>query len=352
MSFARPTLAEIVARIQVDFVSRLELTGAVLRRSMVYVLSRVIAGASHMLHGHLDFLGRQLFPDQSDDAYLVRQAAVFGLTKTPPTFATATSQINGTTPTVCPAGSILIRSDGAEYTVDADVALSGSPGVASIALTAVLAGADYTLTTGVVLTFQSPIVGINSTSTVIDTVADGTDEETTEALRIRLLERMASPPMGGNEADLIAWAKEVAGVTRAWVYPLELGAGSVVVRFVRDNDAGGIIPSGGEVTEVQDHLDEEAPATMAVTAAAPTDAPIAFTIAVVPNTVAVKAAVEAELTDLFLRVGEPARTMLLSEFRTAIGTAPGLTDYTLTVPAANVTHTTGQLPSKGTVTWI
>lgn len=350
MSFARPTLSEIVSRVQVDFVSRrLTLVGAVLRRAMVYVLSRVIAGAAHMLHGHLDFLGRQLFPDTSEDAYLVRQASVFGLTKTAPTFATGTAGLTGTNTTVCPAGTVLVRSDGAEYTVDGDQTIT--LGVATVALTASLAGADGTLTAGVVLSFQSPISGIDASATVATSVADGTDEETTEALRVRLLEHLADPPHGGTDADYVAWAKEIAGVTRVWVTPLELGPGTVVVRFARDTDASPI-PSGGEVAVVQAYLDTQKPAHALVTAFAPTDQPVAFTIAVVPDTTAVKAAVTAELADLLLRDGEPGGTILLSAIRTAIGMTPGLTDYTMTVPAAAVTSTTNQLPSLGTITWV
>jgi len=348
MSFTRPTITELVTRVQADFVSRLNLVGAVLRRSMIYVLSRVIAGVAHMLHGHLEYLGRQLFPDQSDEANLVRQASLYGITKTPAGFATGTADITGTNGTVVPAGTILVNSAGDEYETDADVTIAS--GIGTLALTSLLAGADYTLVAAQVLSFQSPIAGVDSTATVDASTVDGVDEETTEALRVRVLERLAAPAHGGTAADYVAWAKEVAGVTRVWVEEQGLGPGTVVVRFVRDGDVSPI-PSGGEVTAVQTYLDTKRPAHATVTAHAPTDAPIAFTIAVVPDTVAVKAAVEAELNDLFLRLAEPGRTMLISEFRTAIGTAPGLTDYTLTTPAANVTHTTNQLPSKGTVTW-
>jgi len=348
MAFVRPSLSEIVDRVQADFVSRLELTGAVLRRSMVYVLSRVIAGAAHMLHGHLDFLGRQIFPDQSDDAYLIRQASIYGLTKTVATFATGTATATGTNGITIPQDTVLTRSDGEQYSVDADVTISG--GTATLALTALEAGADQTLEVGVSLSFESPISGVDSTATVTASTADGNDEETTESLRARLIARIANPANGGTEEDYIAWAKEVSGVTRVWVTPLELGPGTVVVRFARDNDASPI-PDSGEVTAVQTKLDEEKPAHATVTAFAPTDYPVNFTIAVVPNTTAVKNAVEAELEDYLLRVGEPGGTLLLSEIRTTIGNASGLTDYTLTTPAANVTLTTNQLPSMGTITW-
>lgn len=356
MAFTRPTLTELVDRIETDFISRLALVGAVLRRSTVRVLSRVIAGAAHMLHGHLDFISWQLFPDLSAAEFLVRQAALFGLVKTAPTFATAVLGVTGVNATVIPPGTTLTRSDGAEYTTDAEVTIAA--GVAAPAVTAVLAGEDGTLTVGVVLNFQSPIAGIDSTAEVDSVTTDGTDEETTDALRVRLLARMQAPPHGGNDADYETWAKEVAGVTRAWVYPRALGAGTVKVIFVRDDDAD-LIPSAGEVTTVQTHLGTMRPTTAAVTAAAPVASAMALEIVVVPDTAATRAAVEAELEDMIYRDAEPgdaadasAGTILLSQIRGAISNADGVTDYELTDPVADVTVAAGYLTVLGTITWI
>jgi uncharacterized phage protein gp47/JayE len=352
MAFVRPTLSEIVNRVQLDFISRLSLVGAVLRRSMVYVLSRVLAGAAHLLHGHLEFLGRQLFPDQSEAEYLVRQASLFGLSKTPPDFAQASALFSGSiTGTIIPAGTVLVSASGLTYTVDSDVTLPSHGDVAG-AITAVTAGAESTLASGAVLSLQAPIVGVNSTVPIASSYQDGVDEETIEALRVRLLEHMRAPAHGGTAADYIAWAKEVPGVTRVWVEPSGLGPGTVVVRFVRDNDGTGPIPDSGEVATVQAKLDAEKPVHAAVTAIAPIDAPIAFTIHIVPDTSELRAAVTAELRDLLERTSEPAATVLLSSLRTVIGSTTGIDDYTLSVPAANVTHTAGQLPSIGTITWV
>lgn len=350
MAFDRPTLGELVDRIQEDFVSRLALVGAVLRRSVVYVLSRVLAGAVHMLHGFLEYLSRQLFPATSDREYLLRQASAYGLSPTAATYATGTAAATGTNGTVIPAGTVLLRSDGARYIVDADVTISA--GTATVAVTAELAGAAGTLTVGVVLTFESPISGANSTAAVAASTADGNDEESTEDFRVRFEGRLSDPPQGGAEADYLLWSKEVAGVTRVWVDGGGLGPGTVVVRFVRDNDVGSIIPSAGEVAAVQTHIDALRPVTAAVTVVAPIETALDLTLAVEPDTTAVREAVEAELEDLLLREAEPGATLLLSAIRTAIGTAAGLEDYTLTSPAADVTHTTGQLPVLGTITWV
>lgn len=348
MSFERPTLSELVDRVQTDFISRLSLVGALLRRSVILVLARVVAGAAHMLHGHLDWLSRQLFPDTSDAEFLVRQGGLFGVTKTPAAYAQGLVTFIGTEGTIIPEATILVRSDGVTYTTNDIDVISG--GNVDTLVTATVAALDGDCDAGTLLTLESPITGLNSTVTVTAGLTSGADEESDEDYRVRVLERMAEPPRGGTEADYIAWAKEVSGVTRAWVYPEELGAGTVLVRFVRDDDAS-IIPDAGEVADVQAKLDEEAPAHAAPTAFAPSADALAMTIHIVPDTSDLRTAVTAELTDLLLRTSEPGVTTLRSGLLTAIGSTVGITDYSLTVPAADTTHTANQLATLGVITW-
>jgi uncharacterized phage protein gp47/JayE len=165
-----------------------------------------------------------------------------------------------------------------------------------------------------------------------------------------LLARIQQPPHGGADYDYVNWALEVAGVTRAWVYPMELGLGTVTVRFVRDNDAS-IIPDAGEVAAVYDYIEARRPVTADLTVLAPVAVPLNFSIAVTPNTAAVKAAVETELRDLLLREAEPAGTILLSHIREAISLAAGESNYTMTSPNADVTNTTGSMTTFGAITW-
>lgn len=350
MAFARPSLSDLVARVSADFVSRLSLTGALLRRSMLGVIARVIAGAAHMLHGHLEYLGRQIFPDQSDGEFLVRQAAVYGLTRNPPTFARSIVEFAGTNGITVPAGTVLTRSDGARYETLLPVTIAA--GVGSTTAQALVAGSAGTLEVGVAVTLESPITGIASTATCDDHLLDGTDEESIDSLRARLLARISDPPQGGSVADYIAWTKGVAGVTRVWVTPWGLGPGTVLVRFARDNDALGPIPDSGEVAAVQAAIDLVRPATAQVTVAAPVAAPVNFTLEITPDNADTRAAVEAQLRDVLTRRGEPGGTLLLSELRTAVGTASGLTDYSMTAPVADTVFSAGQLPTFGVITWI
>lgn len=351
MAFERPTLSELIDRIQQDFVSRLGLAGSLLRRSMAYVHARVVAGAAHMLHGHLDFQARQMFADTAEAEYLRRIGSLFGVEILPATFATGPVVATGTNGTIISEGTILTREDGLQYTVDADATISG--GEADLDVTASLAGEDYNSDSGTALTFESPISGLDSIALVdTDGLTGGADEESDDDYRVRVLQRMRNAPNGGSEADYVAWAlAALTGVTRVWVYPLELGAGTVVVRFVMDGETSPI-PSGGNVTTVQDYIDERRPVTADVTVVAPTANTVNFTFAsITPDTTATREAVEAELADLFTRETEPGSTLYLSQIRTAIGSAEGVTTYTLTSPAADVTNTTNQIPVMGSVTW-
>lgn len=349
MAFQRPTLTELVDRIQQDFVSRLSLVAPVLRRSMVYVLARVIAGAAHLLHGHLEFLSRQVFPDLSEGDYLARQAALFGLARREAQFASGPVSLTGINGSAVPLGTILLRSDGAKFETVEDATIAA--GVATVTVMALLAGSAGNAGAGTALTFESPVAGVSSSAVVAaGAIVNGSEEETDAALRARLLDRMRAPPHGGNAADYVAWALEVQGVTRAWVYPLEGGPGTVTVRFVRDDDAS-IIPDAGEVTAVQAHLDQVAPVTAAVTVAAPTAVPINYTISVTPDTSAIRVAVEAELVDLLRRDARPGGAILRSQIDVAIGVAEGVKDFTISVPAGDVVHASGQIASHGVITW-
>lgn len=352
MAFLRPTSEELIERILSDLETRLALDGATLRRSAVGAQAYAEAAAVHLLHGHLEYLSRQIFPDLSDAEYLERQASLFKMTRIAATYAKGNVTATGTTGTIIPAGTVLQRADGATYTTDAQATIAA--GTATIAVTAQDAGEDGNADLGVVLTFVSPVAGVNATVTVATGgLALGTDAETDTDLRARLIGRLREPPHGGTEADYVMWAKEVAGVTRAWVYPGELGAGKVTVRFVRDNDGSGaaIIPSAAEVTAVQDYINPRKPLTANVNVVAPVAVTLNFTIHVVPDTAAIRAAVQAELEDMLARDAKPAGTILLSQIRLAVGVADGVTDFSVTAPAADVTHTTGQIAVMGTITW-
>lgn len=348
--FTRPTLQQLIDRIAADIEARLPGADARTRRSNLAVLARTQAGAIHGLYGYLDFLSRQVMPDTAEADILDRHASLRGITRTPSTAATGNITLTGTNGIVVPTGTELQRSDGARYKTTADATIAS--GTATAAVIASALGAAGNAVIGIVLTLTSPIAGITNTATVAaGGLVSGTDQETDADLLVRLMEKIKTPPHGGAKADYVGWAKEVSGVTRAWCFPLEGGAGTVYVRFVRDNDAS-IIPDAGEVAAVQAHLDDVRPVTAVVTVAAPTAVPLDLTIDLTPDTTAARAAVTAEIQDLVKREAAPGGTLLLSHIREAISLAAGETNHVLTVPAADVTYTNSQIGTMGTITWV
>lgn len=349
MPFQRPELTELIERAAADIEAGLPGTDARLRRSNLAVLGRMHAAGVHGLYGYLAWLAEQLMPDTAETVFLDRYAGIWGVLRLPAAYAVGPVAVTGTTGATVPAGTTLQRSDGAQFVATADATLVS--GAAEVPVAAVEAGAAGNALSGTQMSFVTPVPGVSTAALVAAPgLTQGADAESDAALRVRLLARIQQPPMGGSASDYVAWALQVPGVTRAWVYPLENGVGTVVVRFVRDNDLD-FIPDSGAVTAVQDYIDERRPVTAQVTVEAPVAVPMALTIALTPDTTAVRNAVTAELQDLLRRDAKPGGTILISRIREAISVSAGETNHVLSAPTGDVLHDPGEMPTLGTITW-
>lgn len=354
MPFARPSLTEIIDRIIADISSRIVgVDSAVLRRSLLGILGRAEAGAVHLLYGYIDWVARQVLPDTADYDYLVRWCRIWGVNPRAASFAGGNVTFTGTNGTIIPDGTIVQRQDGVQYATQGDATITG--GTATVPVLAVEAGLAGDLAAGASVFLLSPIAGVQATATVaaggITGGDDGDSEANKERLLARLLQRIQNPPQGGALTDYILWALEVPGVTRVWPVGMELGAGTVTVRFVTDDDPDGIIPDAPKVAEVQAHIDEKRPVTAEVFVEAPIADALAMTIKISPNTPAVQAAVQAELEDLITRDAEPGGPILISRLREAVSIAAGEENNQIVTPTADVTHATGHMAVLGTITW-
>lgn len=349
MAFNRPTLTAIIDRVAADIESRLPGADARLRRSNLSVLARAEAGVAHGLYGYVDFIARQVIIDTADTEYLERWSTIWGIGRKGAIAAAGTVQFTGSNTTVIPAGVLLQRADGAEFETTAAGTIAG--GVATIAVQARVEGEDGNTGAGTQLALAAQILGVGGVATVsAGGLVGGTETEPDAELRGRLLDRIRRPPQGGAQDDYATWALEVPGVTRAWVFPLHLGAGTVGVFFVRDGDED-IFPDVDEVAEVDAYIQARRPVTAEVYVMAPTPTPVDITLSVVPPSAEVRAAVEAELKDLFNREAEPGGTLLISHLREAVSLATGETDHVITVPAGDVAAGTGEMLTLGVVTW-
>jgi len=367
MAFTRPTLQAIVDRVRGDIRDSLGLS-AILRRTTEEAFAIAIAGAAHVLHGHLRFISKQIFPDQAEVVYLERWAAIYAIQRNAATFANIQISGTGVDSTTISIGTTFLRSDAVTYTTDAEVTVSG--GVYSVAITADVAGAAGNIDDGDEVTLASPISGIDSTATVTATNTEAEDVETDESLRGRVLDRIRTPPSGGTVTDYLSYAREVPGVTRAWVLPNWPaagfnGEGGVGVSFVEDGESP-IIPSPAKVAEVQANVNIKKPITADAVVFAPVANVINITVNIKPSTQTVKDNITAELEDLFAREGQvggainPALIaeavtysggLSLSKIDEAISVADGEEDHALIFPTSNITTASGGIITLGTITF-
>lgn len=106
---------------------------------------------------------------------------------------------------------------------------------------------------------------------------NGIDIESDEDLRKRFIKVVNNPSTSGNKAHYEEWALEVNGVSRAIVYPLWNGNGTVKVMVV-GNDNKPVLEDVRK--NVEDHITENMPIGCQLTVATPTnlDATIVATI--------------------------------------------------------------------------
>ncbi|MEL7784049.1 baseplate J/gp47 family protein [Citromicrobium bathyomarinum] len=349
MPFNRPTLSEIVARNRSDIETRLPGADSALRHSVLDVIARMHAGAASSMYGYLDFLARQIMPDTAEGEHLSRWASIWGIRRKAGVAARATATATGVDGTTILAGTEALRVNGAVYRVRETATIAG--GTASLALEAAETGPQSDLTVATTLTLSSAVLGVNATLTVTAIEAAGAIEEDDASLLARLLDRIRTAPQGGSLSDYRAWALQVPGVTRAWVYPDWMGAGTVGVAFVMDGRAN-IIPLQSDLDLVADHVAELRPVTAEVFVFAPTPDPVDIVLRLVPDTPTIRAAVEAELTDFFAREAEPGGAIFLSRLSETISLAEGEFAHRIDLPDEDYTAGAGRLPALGTVSYV
>lgn len=363
MAFTRPTLPELIARVEGDLKAGMGIT-TILRRSALGSFARALAGLAHLLFGFLKYIEQEAFPDTASDENLDRWGAIWGIYRKPATFAEFQATVTGLIGTTIPINRVFKRVDGQEYQTTAEVTLAGAS--ATISLVSVLPGKATEVAVADVLSLLSPIAGLDSNATVSAVTIEPEDSEDDELLRVRLLDRIRQPPSGGAANDYIQWALAVPGISRAWVGPQMLGPGTVSVYVVSD-DEDPITPSAPKIAEVEDYIDPLRPVTADVTVVAPVLFPLNMTIELRPNVLAVQTQVIAELTDLIKREANVAGTykspgvlnsgkILLSRINEAISIALNEEDHNITIingaAPADVVSDEGELIVLGVITWL
>lgn len=345
MPFETPSLPVLINRTQGD------LAGDSLRQSDAQVLARTLSGAAFGLYGYLDWIADQILPDTADDTTLERIAALrLHQPRKAAQAASGSVSYTAAAGAVLDAGTLLQTSDGRSYTVTVGGTTSGGTNIAPIQ--ALDAGSLGNGDAGLTLFPVQPVQGIGNTFTVLDPgLSGGVAAESIESLRARVISSYRIIPNGGSAADYETWALECPGITRAWCRGSYLGPGTVGLFVMRDDDPVPL-PDDGQLALVQAYIDPLRPVTAELHVLAPVLVPVIYTLRLIPDTTAIRAAVQAELQDLHDREAGLGETLLLTHIAESISSASGEQDHLLVSPSADVPAATNQLLTFGGCVWL
>ena len=378
MPFNRPTLTELREQNQGYIETQLQGVGKLLRFSNMKVIADVISGMAHLHYGYLDYIALQAVPSTATDEFLSMWGALVGVYRKPAGAAIcAQVTFTGQPGSSIDAGAILKRSDNYQYRLDSWVVI-GSDGTATGSVTAILpdpadeptgGGELGNASAGTTLTLDTVWAGVDSRAVMAIAATGGSDIESEDRFRSRILFAYQNTPQGGSAADYVKWALEVPGVTRAWTVGRLVGPGTVGVYIMADGSGDGF-PSGddgvsskepwgankatGIKGEVADHIYDLQPVTALVFVNGPVKKTVDFTFEGLENaTDTVKLNIRNAINDVFFDVGtlDGSGVILLSELNYAILNVAGTSGYILTQPAANITLGVGELPVIGEVSY-
>jgi len=349
--FARDTIRTIVTRVRSDLESALgqyPIPATTEER-----IAKLLGGLAHGAYGHLQWQVAQILLDRCEDDIAVRWARILGLTPRAGSKATGEAEFSAPSNATIPAGTIA-KVGAVEFVV---VSSSSTGGTCTAVLEAADTGAAGNLDAAEAIRLRSPVAGVDSEGVLATGgTASGTEPESVDQLRDRLLYRYAHPPRGGADGDFVSWALEVPGVLRAWEYVERTSSRTVDLLFVDEDESDPLavtIPDGSRVATVQAYLDARAPSTMTIDVIAPTAQPVSFEVAgLTPDTAAVRTAIVAELRRLVRDGVEPGGDLALSRIGAAISEAAGETDHDLLDPSSDVSSTSADhLLTYDTTDW-
>lgn len=367
MPWTTPTLSQVRTMVRDDIVAAF--SGAVtIGNSVLRVMADANAGLAHLVLRYVDWISRQMLPDTAETDWLDRHGDIWLVNADSSTgrkgaaFATGTVTMTGT------AGTIVPLNTGLEYSTDAvgfettlQVTLGAGP--TSVPIRAIDAGTQGNLDAGTILTLVNSITNVDTEATVVS-LTGGTEEENDDDLRARVLLRIQEPPVGGSAVDFVKWATDVAGVTRAWCSPLEMGIGTVTVRFMMDDlraSTGGF-PNAADIATVEAYIDLKRPVAIKDRfILSPIPEPIDFAISnLVPDTVAVRSAIATAVSDMLRARAAPAHsvngitqegtTIYESWVSEAIMSVAGVESFTLIMDDHPMPHN-GALAVLGTIVY-
>lgn len=362
MAFSVRSLDQISTLVRGAIRQYLPGTDASLKQNVLRVIGKVITLLAHEYELRLAWLFNQLFLSTATSEALIRlHAAEYRILRKPAAPAVGMVTGVGQAHSTYPSGIRYISGNVTYLTTEAFTA--NAFGAFAAPVRAEVSGFATNRDAGAELLLSD--AALNPTLADRVTVAagglgGGADIEGLEDLRARALKRKSSPPQGGALADYEAWALEVPGVVTAWAANYANGFGHVGCWVLFDGRPNGI-PTEADLALVDAYIEGKRLVRARYTTAAPIAKPVNLTIALSPDSVAMRTAVTTALAAFFdatrsdtrLRPGLPDDpfTLPVAWISEVISAVPGENRHVLATPATGPVFQPGELPVLGTITW-
>lgn len=262
MAFTVPTLEEmhgfLLALLKALF-PELDVS----RASFPALLARVLAAAATDNHAHLASVQADLLPDTAEGEALDRWGAIVGRARKGATAARKADALrlvnNAAVNEAVTVGQELVHASGLRFQINENATVLAGDSK-DVDVVAIDTGSATRLNAGETLRFTTPPTYIEEEAELqLALDEDGDDQESDGDYRRRILDRFATPPLGGAQNDYVTWALELEGIAAAYCYPNRAGLGTVDVAALHAGSGSARILNAGEVTTLQTHLDEERP---------------------------------------------------------------------------------------------
>jgi uncharacterized phage protein gp47/JayE len=354
MPWQTPTLRKVREMVRDDITASLY-GAAFIGNNVLRVVADAMAGLAHHVLRYIDWLALQLLPDTAETEWLDRHGDIWLVNadgtvgRKVASYATGTVTMTGIAGVVVPMATQLVGGAGVRYeTTQLAIIGEGLTDVPVRAIDAGKAGNDAET-----LSFVTVIPNVDGAADVVE-LTGGTDIENDIDLRIRVLERIRQPPMGGAVHDYVRWAKAVNGVTRSWAAS-EMGPGTITVRFLMDDlraDDDGW-PTYNDIQAVTNYIDTVRPVTTKdFWVLAPIKQRIdCYITGLTPDTPEVRAEIEESLRAMLLQFAAPGQTIYASWKSYAILNAPSVVSFQLINTLDDQMETVGHMAVLGDIVY-
>ena len=313
---------------------------------------KAVAAEIFSLEAQADFFSRQCFPQSAEGEYLDRHAALRGLSRGEAQKAQGILRFYldeaATAAVEIPAGTVCMTAAGTAFATTQAGSIAAGTTYCAVAAEAAAAGIGGNAAENSIVYMMHAPAGIGG---VVNAAAfsGGTDGESDEALRARVMNSYRTLPNGANAAYYESKVMDLDNVSAVTILPRSRGIGTVDVIFATHDG----VPTQAEVEEVQELLDSEREICVDIAVSAPETATVnvtaALQIAEGRDAGTVCSAAEEAVRDCFdgKLLG---RAVYRAKLFAALMAVDGVENCVLTKPVQDIAAAQGVLPVLGTLT--